>query len=53
MSDRIIQFIVNWALLISSPLWIIPINIYFTIRDQDFKEIFITGEKPFAKMEED
>lgn len=45
MSDRVIQLLVNWALVLTSPFFVIPVTIYFMIRDKDIKQILMTGEK--------
>jgi len=44
-SDQVIQLIVNWIVFITSPIWVMPFFIYFTIRDSDVKNIFIDGNK--------
>lgn len=44
-SDLVIQLVVNWIIFITSPIWVIPFFIYFTIRDNDVKSVFIIGDK--------
>lgn len=44
-SDCVIQLIVNWIVFITSPIWVIPFFIYFTIRDSDARSVFIDGTK--------
>lgn len=46
-SDRIIQLIVNWILILTSPLWIIPATIYFC--RYDLKKIFIEGNESICR----
>ena len=44
-SDCVIQLIVNWIVFITSPIWVMPFFIYFTIRDSDARSVFIDGTK--------
>lgn len=44
-SDQVIQLIVNWIVFITSPIWVMPFFIYFTIRDSDVRSVFIDGTK--------
>ena len=44
-SDCVIQLIVNWIVFITSPIWVMPFFMYFTIRDSDARSVFIDGTK--------
>lgn len=40
----IYRVLVNWFLLLSSPLWVIPCLVYLAL-DDGFREVFIDGSK--------
>jgi hypothetical protein len=44
-TDNMIQVLVNWLLLLTAPLWVIPLLIYLLLRDREFIKIMLKGEK--------
>ncbi len=45
MLERIGNVLINWLLLVTHPIWCIPVSLYIRIVvERDFLSFFVTGE---------
>jgi len=44
MVERICNVLINWFLLLTQPIWCIPVNLLRFFIERDFLSFFVTGE---------
>lgn len=51
--ERFIQLIINWTIFLTSPLWVIPVMLYFEFRDSSFIGTFFLGVHSIFRSQDD